>query len=365
MLPRIQREFGLDYAGLGWVQMAYATTGGVSQVPGGWLADRFGPRLVVTVGVAGVAVAGLLIGLSPGLGWFVVFLMMAAVMEGGYHPASAAAISSATPPERRGQALGTHLIGGSSSFWVVPLLAAQIAEVESLGWRGAYISLSIPAIVLGVVLYGLLRGRSDSGDIEPRITDAEGQPPPTPIRWGRLLPFIVMTVATGTMTQSVSGFLAPYAVDHFHVSDATAARLMAVSPAVGLIAAPLGGYLSDRLGRVRVTLAVCFLAVPAIYLLGVAPSVVALVAVMVLLGVVSFVRMSTSEAYIVGQIPARRRATVLGIYYFASREVGGLLAPAVGKLIDSLRFFRTVTYVSAALAVINVASALILWRNRE
>jgi MFS family permease len=365
MLPMIQREFGLDYAGVGWVQMAYATTGGFSQVPAGWLADRLGPRLVVTVGVAGVAAAGVLIGLSPNFGALIAFLIVAAVMEGGYHPASAAAISMTTPSGRRGRALGTHLIGGSSAFWVVPLLAAQVAGVDAFGWRGAYVSLSTLAMVLGIVLYILLRGRGDGGSIEQRIARAEGQAPPGPVRWGQLLPFIVMSVATGAATQSVSGFLSVYAVDHFQVSDATAARLMAISPAVGLVVAPLGGYLSDRLGPVRVAIAVCFLAAPAIYLLGVAPNVALLVGVMVLLGIISFVRMSTSEAYIVGQVPEGRRATVLGIYYFASREGGGLLAPAVGRLIDSLRFLRTVTYVGVVLAAINAVSALLLWRNRN
>jgi MHS family proline/betaine transporter-like MFS transporter len=140
---------------------------------------------------------------------------------------------------------------------------------------------------------------------------------------------------------------------------------MAVSPAVGLIASPLGGHLSDRLGRVRVTLTACFVAIPAIFLLGAAPTLTAFIAVMVLVGAVSFFRMATSEAYLVERVPVYRRATILGIYYFAGREAGGLLSPAIGKMMESIRFFRTVSYLSAALAAVNIVCALVMWRNRE
>lgn len=362
MLPLIRKDFGLSYGQIGTLRLAYSLPGGISQVPSGWLADRFGPRIIVTVSVAGVALAGIAIGLSPGFTALVTFLILAAVMEGGYHPASAAAISSSVPSERRGRSLGLHVIGGSSSFWVIPLVAAETSQYW--GWRGSYIALAIPAVVLGIAVFVILGRRARASDIARRVAEVERPTKREPIPWRQLAPFLVMTVATGIVVQSVFGFISLIAVDNFGFTEAAAARLMAITPGVGLVAAPLGGYLSDRLGQVPVMLTVSFLAIPLVYLLGVAANVGALVAVMIGMGLVTNIRMPTAEAYILGRTPEGRRSTVLGIYYFASRDGGGVLASVVGAMIDRLGLQRTTGYLSGGLAIVTALSALLLWRAR-
>jgi len=363
LMPMIRTDLGLNYTQAGVVLSAFAVTSGISQLPGGWLADRFGPRAVVGIGVSGVAVAGLLIGLSHSYAALIVFLVVAAIMGGGYHPAAAATISASVAPERRGRALGIHLIGGSSAFWVVPLIAAPIAI--AWGWRSSYVTLAVPTIVLGIVLYALI-GRLTQAEADERQAVHDGSSAtPARIRWRQLVPFVVMSVATGTMVQSVSGYLSLYAVDRLGVAETTAAILVAISPAVGLFAAPLGGYLSDRVGRVPVLMAVSYLAVPLIYLLGVAPNVLTLAVVIFFIGVVSMTRMPTSEAYIAEHTPERRRSTMLGVYFFAGAEVSGLLTPAVGYLIDRNGFSSSYTIASGTLAVVVVVCSLFLWKNRE
>jgi len=173
-----------------------------------------------------------------------------------------------------------------------------------------------------------------------------------------------MSIATGTMVQSVSGYLSLIAVDYLGVTDATAARLIAVTPLVGLFAAPMGGYLSDRLGSVPVLIVVGCLAAPLIYLIGVVPNVAMLVVVMVVIGLVSNTRMPTSESYIFGNIPAHRRSTILGFYFFAGAEAAGLLTPLVGYLIEKIGLYNTVSIISGSLAVIVAGCSLFMLKNR-
>jgi MFS family permease len=173
-----------------------------------------------------------------------------------------------------------------------------------------------------------------------------------------------MSIAIGTIVQSVSAYLSLYAVDYFGATEATAAILMAISPAVGFFAAPLGGHLSDRIGGVPVLVAVGFLAIPLIYLLGVVPSVPALAGVMVVMGVIMYTRMPTSEAYIVGHTPERRRSIILGLYFSATLEFSGLLAPVIGNLIDRFGFYWSFTIASIALAAVTIVCSLFLWRVR-
>lgn len=362
LMPMIRTDLDLSYTEAGVVMSAFAITSGISQLPAGWLADRFGPRIMVALGVSGVAIAGLLIGLSQSYWTLIVFLVLAALLGGGYHPASATAISASVPQERRGRALGLHVIGGSSSFWVVPLLAAPIAL--AWGWRGVYLTLSVPAIMLGIALYILIGRRTRVRDSERQTDDVEVLKAPGHIRWRQILPFIIMSVTTGTMIQSASAYLSLYAVDHLLVAEATAAMLVAVSPAVGLVAAPLGGYLSDRFGGIPVIMTVSFVAGPLVYLLGLVTNVPALVAVMVSIGFVSNTRMPTSESYIVGNIPEHRRSTILGFYFFAGAEIAGLMTPVMGNLIDRLGFIKSFNIISASIAAVTVVCSLLLWRNR-
>ena len=362
LLPMIRTDLGLSYTQAGLVMSAFAMTSGISQLPAGWLADRFGARLMVLLGVTGVAIAGFLIGLSHSYIALIVFLVLAAIVGGGYHPASAAAISSSVPSEYRGRALGLHFVGGSSAFWVMPLVATPIAV--AWGWRSSYLTLAIPAIILGILLY-ILIGRwsqtrvHDFPEVDSEVTITSARVP-----WHKLVPFILISVAAGTMIQSVSAYLSLYAVDEIGVSEAAAAMLMAITPAVGFFAAPVGGYLADRFGSMPVLLVISFLAIPLVYLLGMVTSITTFVVLMVAIGIVSTTRMPTSESYIAGNTPKRRRATVLGLYFFAGTEVSGLLTPVVGTLIDRLGFHSSFTIVSASMAAVVIVCSLFLWRNR-
>ncbi len=363
LTPMIRTDLGLSYTQVGIVILAFAITSGISQLPGGWLSDRLGSRVIVGISVSGVAIAGLLIGFSQSYVSLIVFLVIAAILGGGYHPASITAISESVPPERRGRALGFHLIGGTSTFWVAPLLAAPIAA--AWGWRGSYIALSIPAILLGIVLYFLIGQRMPVRPSENQTVRVEKPSAPTQIRWRKIVPFIIMSVTTGTISYSVAAYLALYAVDHFGITETAAAMLTAIMPAVGLFAAPLGGYLSDRIGRMLVLITACLLAAPITYLVGVVPNVPTLAITICVLGIINSTRMPTSEAYIVGHTPEHRRSTILGFYFFAGREAAGLLTPVIGNLIDRFGFYWSFTIAGITIAVVTIACSLLLWINRD
>lgn len=107
------------------------------------------------------------------------------------------------------------------------------------------------------------------------------------------------------------------------------------------------------------------LAIPLVYLQGVAPSAAILTIVMLAVGLVTNTRMPTSESYIASATPANRRATVLGFYFFAGTEVSGVLTPLVGKLIELYGFQTTFLYSALATGAIVLICALFLWQYRN
>ncbi len=363
LLPFIRNDFALDYTQAGLVVSAFNLAYGIGQLPGGWLADRIGPRILITIGICGVALAGILVGLSQTYIMMLVFLALMGIVGGGYHPSAAPLVSASVEAKNRGQALGFHLIGGSGSFFLVPLIAAAIAAVW--GWRGSFIVLAVPTAVFGIIFYVLLGRRTDTNKAQQMITERHDETPSPPGHSRRLAAFMTLSVFTQAVTFSIIAFIPLFMVDHFGVGEETAAVFLAIIYSAGLWASPLGGYLSDRLGKVPVLLAACFITGPLIYLLNMVPYGLGIGALLLIIGMVMYIRMPTVEAYILGQTPERHRSTILGIYYFSNMEAGGILTPVMGFLVDRFGFYSSFSFTSAALIVMTLACSVFLWGNRD
>ncbi|MFC1942185.1 MFS transporter [Chloroflexota bacterium] len=362
LLPFIRDEFALDYTQAGLLLSVYTWTYGIGQLPAGWLADRVGPRLLLTIGISGVALAGLLVGLSTTYILMAVFLVLLGLAGGGYHPSAAPLISSLVKPEKRGSILGIHQIGGTVSFFLAPLIAVGIAT--HLGWRGSFIAVAVPTLIFGIVFYMLLGHRGQSRTIESKRLGGDMEPASTQSQMRRLVAFLTLGIVNYVFIYSAISFIPLFAVDHLMVSEGAAAILLTVVHSAGLWGGPLGGYLSDRLGRVTVMLVAMLIAGPAFYFLSISSYGFGIYAVLLVIGLSTYITMPVSESFIIREVPEHRRSMVLGIYYFASRGGGGLVMPVLGYLIDQYWFSASFTLVAAALTGVTLICALFLWKSR-
>ena len=363
LLPYIRNDLSLTYTQAGWLVSANSLAYGISQLPAGWLADRIGPRIVLTIGVAGVGVAGLLIGLAPTYVMLVFFLVLLGIAGGGYHPSAAPLIAASVEAKSRGRALGLHQIGGSASFFLAPLIAAGIAA--ALGWRGTFLALCAPTIAFGIAFYILLGRSGHAKKVEQNTLARHAAIAPAPGRLRRLIVFVVLGTASMVLVYSTISFIPLFLVDHFEgISNEAAAAVLSLVYFGGLWAGPLGGYLSDRLGGVPVLLAGGLIAGPAIYLLNVASPGIALVVTLIMIGMAMNLGMPVVEAYIISHTSEHRRSTVLGIYYLGSRG-GPAIAPAIGYLIDHYGFYSGFSIVGATMVAVTLVCAIFLWGSRD
>jgi len=359
LMPMIRSEFGLDYTQSGFVLSAFGLAYGIGQLPSGWLADHIGRRIMITVGILGVAVCGLLIGLSSTYIMMIVFLGLMGLMGGGYHPAASPAVASTVEPQHRGSALGFHLIGGSLSYFIAPLVAVAIAGV--LGWRGPFILLSITAIAFGVAFY-ILMGRLPglNKTVQKTSSSAQSQLIEKPGRVRRLVVFIVLSSITGAMLHSAQAFIPLFLVDRFHISKEAAGAFPAIFASSGLWGSALGGYLADRFGRVRMIFIVCLAIGTLIYFLNLAPFGIAMGALLVVIGMFAYMRMPITESYIIMNSSEKRRSTILGIYFFTATEGSGVLMPLFGNIIDTMGFATCFAIVAISILVTTLICLFLL-----
>ena len=363
LLPFIRDDFALDYTQVGWLVSVFTLAYGISQLPAGWLADRLGLRTMITIGISGVALCGLLVGLSPTYIMMVIFLMLLGVMGGGYHPAASPLVSTLVEPEKQGRALGLHQIGGTASFFLTPLIAVGIAA--ALGWRGSFIVLAVPTIVFGIILYLVLGRRGYTRKAQNEVSSEITAGPSEAVPWRRLVPVIILGITPQVLLFSVISFIPLFVVDYFGRGEEVAAGLLALFHSSGLWAGPLGGYLSDRIGKVPVLLAVGIIAGPVIYLLNFVSFGWSISVVLLIMGMSQYISMPVSEAYIISNTPQRRRSTILGIYYFASRGGPGVIMPIIGYLIDNFGFDTSFTVAGAALFAVTLGCSVFLWGSRD
>jgi MFS family permease len=342
---------------------AFNLSYGFSHLPAGWLSDRIGPRLMILIGISGMALFALLMGVSPTYMVMVSFVILLGIMGGGYHPAASPVISASVGKENQGRALGLHQIGGSASFFLTPLIAVAIAR--ALGWRGSMMSMAIPTIIIGIVLFIILRKRGYAYKA-PKVTagpQAEPGAPRSNLR--RLVTFITLGVLLQVLVISVASYIPLFAVDSLQTSEETGALLLSFFHFAGLWAGPVGGHLSDRVGTVPVMLAVSLIAGPALYLLSLGSLSWSVWLVLLISGMCMYIGMPVTEAYIITHAPAHRRSTILGIYYFASRGGSGLIIPLLGYLADRYSFATGFTIIGMALLGAAIVCTALLWGSRD
>jgi MFS family permease len=356
LLAFIRSDFGLTPTEIGFVMMAFTLANAFSQLPGGWLADRIGTRILITFGILGVAVFGVFVGLSHTYIMMIVALMLMGLVAGGYHPAATPMISASVEPSQRGRALGFHLIGGNASFFLTPLIGGAIAA--AWGWRASFLSLAIPSAIFGAFFYFYMSrrpGMSLSGG-RKQVAAAEVTPA-APGHVRRLVAFLVLTVLAGGVGMSIMPFIPIYAVDSLGISEQGAASLLSISWSAGLWAGPLGGYISDRIGRLPVIVAAGVLGGVLIYGLNVAPWGIWFWGLLLFMGLSHTMRMPVSEAYLLEQTNERNRSTIYGIYYFTMGGTGAVFSPIVGYVIENWGYEFCFNIAAAAA----VAVTLLCW----
>ena len=362
MLPYIQEEFKLNYTQSAAITSAFSLSSGAAQLPSGWLADRIGPTILITIGILGVAIGGLLVGFSNTYITLIIFMVFMGLTAGGYHPASTPLISLSVPASQRGRALGLHLIGGNSSFFLAPLLAGAIAAVW--GWRGAYRTLAIPTAILGVFFFIYLKRRYGKTQVEEMKRRQTAENPPQPGYKRRLWAFMIMMVIGGGAGASVNAFLTLYMVNELGADKQVAAMALSIIYSSGLWAGPIGGLISDRIGSTRVIIVSGILSGLMIFALKEVQLGLGLWAVLWVMGVIQAVRFPVTEVFIMSQTPARYRSTIYGAYYSTMQYTGAIFAPIMGRFLDTYGFHTMFTFSAYAVTAVAVVTSLFIWDAR-
>lgn len=350
LLPFIRDALSLTYGQAGWLVSAFSMSLGLSNAPIGMLADRFGARLVVVVGLLLTGVVSLAVGLAGGYWPLLALLIVMGLIHGSYHAPASALMAGIYPTSSRGSAIGLHITGGHLAYFVAPAMAGWLVA-QTGSWSTPYIWLAWAPVLAGMWLWRLVPG--DAGRME-RGLDEGSMLEELRAVVRAVGPLVSASIVFQVVQAALFAFLALYLVDVRGVDPAWAAVLFGVPPLAGLLGAPAAGYLSDRIGRRTVILIGLGLMGPSFLALTLVPNRLILLP-LVLVGISAAMRQGPTEVLVMDNAAPRRRATALGAYHMLVQQSGGVAAPAFGALAGLVGIDTTFTGVSAFLGLVSVA----------
>jgi EmrB/QacA subfamily drug resistance transporter len=169
-LPSIQRDLGASISGLEWTVNAYTLSFAVLLVTGGRLGDLFGRRRMFLFGVVLFAVSSAFIGLSQTEAWLVTGRAVQGVGAAFMMPATLSIISNAFPPHERGKAIGTWAGVSAMALAIGPVVGGFM--VENVSWQSIFfLNLPVAALAVAVTLFATHESRDETA---PPTIDVAG-----------------------------------------------------------------------------------------------------------------------------------------------------------------------------------------------
>lgn len=143
-----KQDLHLTNTQVGLVFSAFAYPYLIFQIVGGWVSDRFGARLTLTISAVIWGAATLLTGKANGLAALVCARLLLGFGEGATFPTATRAMSDWLPEQKRAFGQGiTHSSARLGNALTPPVVAWLIAYVS---WRGSFIVMGIVSIAWAI-----------------------------------------------------------------------------------------------------------------------------------------------------------------------------------------------------------------------
>lgn len=343
------QDFQIGAAALGNLSALYFYSYVAMQIPTGILADRLGPRLLLTLGAVVAAVGTIMFALSPSLQWAgtgrlliggsvaVAFVCLLKVAANWFAPSRFALVS--------GLALFCGVVGAVCAGTPLRIL------VNLFGWREVMLLSAVVAIAAAAGAWIFVRNQPHEKGYRNFLFRSQPASPEKKENIGILksiidvfryrntpLLFIIPGGLVGCILTFSGLWGVPYLTTVYGISAARAAFITSALLVAWAVGGPFFGWLSDRLkNRKTLYIAGCAVALAGwsavIFIQGL--NIFLLTTILLVIGFASGT-MIISFAYAKESVPIELAGTVSGVVNMGVMMGPMLLQPAIGVVLDLL-----------------------------
>lgn len=362
--PLIMKEFGLNQIQMGKIFSAFLLGYALCQIPGGILADLWGPKRVLWIATwlwflisiiqTWVGWGLLEVTTTTALITFILFRFMLGVSEAPTYPGAAKGVSNWIFPNLQGRANGLVMASVGAGSALAPLIVSY--TMVSWGWRPALIISALPALLVAI-LWTKIRIPTATRSLEKSEEISSNQN----FSWLNKT-FILITISytlQGYVGYIFVSWFYVYLVQERHFDLLTGAWMSSLPWILSLLSIPLGGWLMDHLVKTRIGINWGRRLIP---MLGMAGSglfiawgahtqnaIIAAIA----LSVATMLILSVESPFwtTMAQLSGQHSGKAGGIMNMGS-NLGGLISPTLTPWLASLIGWENALHVAAVLSII-------------
>jgi MFS family permease len=240
-LPAVANTYGArvsDLSNLGSI----VVFGALGAWPLATLADRFGRRRLIALGVGLFCLISLATALAPNLTSLALLRLAASCFEGLVGGVATALIVEEAPPAHRGTALSLlALLFGAGQF--IPVVVYPFIAPN---WRLLFVAGGLGVVAAPLIWRGLPESRAWSrAHITGSTIRVLIQPP-----WRRRVLIVAASALVGSILGEPAGlFFTLYASRYLHLTPGIISWMIVAAAVCAIVGYVAGGYLSDRFGR--------------------------------------------------------------------------------------------------------------------
>jgi OPA family sugar phosphate sensor protein UhpC-like MFS transporter len=372
VIPLLRADLGITNAQAGGLMAFFFVTYTIFQLPAGYLGDRIGPRKILTLGAL-VSITGNLI-FSQGSSYVVLAVgqLVNGMGQAMGWSSPVKMIVSWFPKSKRATAIGlfaTCITGGSS-------LAIRLSGFlgDHLGWRYSFIIPALLMAVIALVFWIMVRdnpvekGLPDFDDevhLEQQIEN-DTRPPLFMILTHRTLWVIALVYFFFVYVQfGCLVWIPTFLKESYAMSIDRASTIAFIILLPGVLASPVGGFLSDRLFRGRrkplILLGLAVLAASS-FLLSIELSIALAAVMLAVVGLMIVMPDVLLAAYPSDLLSRKLSATAMGFLATFTSASGIITTPLSGKIAD---YFQSYGMVFFSFGVVALAGMILTFFINE
>jgi MFS family permease len=358
LIPLLIADFGTDYFHLGIVVSVFSYAFGIGSLPAGFLADKLGPRRLMTFFLFGSGLLSSLVFFIPTLLTYGIIMGFIGLFCSIYHPASNTLISQSV--REKGKAFGIHGIAGSLGVAFVPVLSAWLGS--NMGWRAPHVIFGLMGIAAGIFSFSV--PAKSAFTPETRGADKKTS---ARISYFTLIIFYSSAAALGLTYKGIMTFLPAYMGEKIHFGFITlnkvtlggiVATLALVSGAVGQY---IGGRLTDRFRPESIYAGAIIAGTLFVFIMAKSTGLILIVSA-VFYAFFYFSTQPMQNFMLSNYLPKQRHGIGFGIHFFVTFGIGSTAAAVSGYLADNYGL-ESVFYAMGACFIASAVLSLILLKR--
>jgi MFS transporter, ACS family, glucarate transporter len=362
----ISKDLQLSASQTGIVLSSFFAGYALMQIPGGWLADRFGFRKIITIAVFAWSVFTIMSGMAWSFMSLILIRFLFGLGEGSFFPSASKGIASWFPQNERSRAMSFMLTSGTIMGVITPIIGTQ--SMQSVGWRMIFYIAGAIGIIF-VLLYVFFLKERKGSTVGITENPAKSKAPlrevlKTPIIWNLFIAyFAIYAVQWGLMA-----WMPTYLVEARNLDLTSVGYISAIPAFAGIIAMIGSGYILDKLpeGKDKVIAAIfAVLTAVFLYLMAFAPNI----AMFAVYQSVVTVFMSFNIILIISAPLKMLSEEVVGTangFINTGAQFAGVLTPMlIGFLVDAFDGSYTVAFIMLIMFALLCAVSLFLIGSKK